>query len=448
MRTHKNTMNLKHLAIAFAILLTLLIVLPFLVPMGTYVAQIEQAASAKLGVPVKIEALHFALLPTPRANVSGLVVGKDAEIQVGDVAAVLDVATLFDDVRVISKLKVDEPVLKQSAIALLDSIAEKQGKNTGPAPVEMRRIVVSGAKLEMDGTRLPALDADIALTAGGKLQQALLKSTDGKLTVDLLPKDEGYVAAIKAKQWTPPAGPALVFDTLAANLEYSGSTLKFPQVEAELYRGKLMAAGQLDWTKNWRLSGNFKTQGIELGDATKLFTKAIKVTGRISGDGTFNSTAKGAGKLGEAMALDYKFNVANGVLYGVDLVNAASLLIRQGSTGGETRFDELSGTLYTRGKQIEVRPVHIVSGLLAADGHVKIMPDKTLSGKIDTEIKKGVSLVTVPLEISGTMDSPMVLPTKAALAGAAAGTVLMGPLGTNLGTKAGSALDKLFGGDK
>lgn len=441
-------MKLKRTALVVAALLVLLIIVPFLIPMGAYIKQIEQVASENLGVPVKIESLHFALLPTPRANVSGLVIGKDAEIQVADVAAVIDMTTLFDDVRVISKLDVDEPVLKQSAIALLGSIAEKQGKSTGPAPVELRRIVVSAAKLEWEGLKLQTLDGDIALTAGGKLQQALLKSTDGKLTVDLLPKDEGYVAAIKAKQWTPPAGPQLVFDTLAANLEYSGLTLKFPQVEAELYRGKLTASGQLDWTKDWRLSGNFKTNGIELGDATKLFTRAVKVTGRISGNGTFNSTAKESGKLGDAMALDYKFSVANGVLYGMDLVKAASLLIRQGQTGGETHFDELSGTLYTHGKQIEVRPAHIVSGLLAADGHVKIMPDKALSGKIDTQIKKGVSLVTVPLEISGTMDKPVVVPTKAALAGAAAGTVLMGPLGTNLGIKAGSALDKLFGGDK
>lgn len=441
-------MNLKRLAIAFAILLTLLIVLPFLIPMGTYVAQIEQAATTKLGVPVTLKSLHFALLPTPRANVSGLVIGKDADIQVADVAAVLDVTTLFDDVRVISKLKVDEPVLKQSAVALLGSIAENQGESTGPVPIEMRRIVVSGAKLEWDGLKLPTLDADIALSAGGKLQQALLKSTDGKLTVDLLPKDKGYVAAIKAEKWTPPAGPALVFDTLAANLEYSGSTLKFPQIEAELYRGKLSASGKLDWTKNWRLSGNFKTRGIELGDATRLFTKAVKVTGRISGDGKFNSSAQEAGKLADALALDYKFSVSDGVLYGMDLLKAASLVIRQGASGGETRFDELSGTLYTRGKQLEVRPVRIVSGLLSADGNVKIMPDKSLSGKIDTDIKKGVSLVTVPLEISGTMDRPVVWPTKAALAGGAAGTVLMGPLGTGLGIKAGSALDRLFGGDE
>lgn len=441
-------MNLQRIGLAFFLLIVVLIVLPFLIPMGTYIAQIEQAATQKLGVPVKIESLHFALLPTPRANISGLVIGKDADIQVADVAAVLDVTTLFDDVRVISRLKVEEPQLKQSAIALLGNAVGQKDENAEPAPVELRRIVVSGAKLEWPGLNLQTFDADVSLASGGKLQQALLNTTDGKLTVDLLPKDEGYVAAIKAGKWMAPAGPQLVFDKLVANLEYSGSTLKFPMVEAELYRGKLSASGRLDWTKNWRLSGNFNTHSIELGDAAKLFTKAVKVTGRITGNGKFNSTAKEAGKLGDAMALDYKFSVANGVLYGMDLIKAASLLIRQGTTGGETRFDELSGTLYTHGKQIEVRPVHIVSGLLAADGHVKIGADRKLSGKIDTDIKKGVSLVQVPLEISGTMDRPVVLPSMAALAGAATGTVLMGPLGTNLGTRAGSALDKLFGSDE
>ncbi|MEZ0245210.1 MAG: hypothetical protein ACAH09_01055 [Methylophilaceae bacterium] len=440
-------MKFKKFFLAIFVLVVVLVVVPFLIPLGTYVTQIEQVASQKLGVPVKIESLHFAVLPTPRANVSGLVVGNNEDIRVADVAAVLDITTLFDDVRVVSKLDVDEPVLKQSAIALLGAIAAQQGESTGPAPVELRRIVVDDAKIEMDGMNLPTMDADVSLAAGGKLEKALLTSSEGNLTIDLTPKDAGYAAAIKAEKWTLPVGPKLVFDKLTANLEYAGSTLKFPQVEAALYRGSLIASGKLDWTKSWRLSGNFKTNGIELGDATPLFTRAVKVTGRITGDGKFSSIAKEPGKLADAMALDYKFSVTDGVLYGMDLVKAASLLIRQGATGGETHFDELSGTLYTRGKQIEVRPVHLVSGLLAADGHVKVMPDKSLSGRIDADIKKGVSLVTVPLAISGTMDSPMVLPTKAALAGGAAGTVLMGPLGTGLGVKAGSALDKLFGGD-
>lgn len=440
-------MKFKKLFLAIFVLFVLLVVAPFLVPTATYVKQIEQLASDKLEVPVHIGSLHFAILPTPRINLKELVIGPDEDVRVAEVAAVLDVTTLFDDVRVISRLNVHEPVIRQSAIALLGGLAGKQGGSGAPM-VELRRIVVKDARLELDGIRLPVMDADVALTAGTALEKAALVSNEGNLKVDITPGNGGYLAAIRATKWILPAGPPLMFDSLNMDLAYAGTTLKFPKVEAALYRGHMTASGQLDWAKNWRLSGNFGTRNIELGDATRLFTRAIKVTGRISGDGKFSSTSREAAKLGEALTLNYRFKVEDGVLYGMDLVKAASLLVRQGSTGGETQFDELSGTLYTRGKQVEVRPVHMVSGLLGADGHVRIAADRKLSGQIDTEIKKGVSLVMVPLAISGTMDRPIVLPTKAALAGAAAGTMLMGPLGTNLGTRAGSALQSLFGGDE
>lgn len=441
-------MKFKKLFLAIFGLLVVLAVVPWLIPTTAYVAQIEQLATRKLGVPVHIESLHFAVLPTPRANLTGLVVGAGEEVRVAEVAAVLDVTTLLDATRVISKLKLSEPVVKQSALALLAGLSSKQEVSSGPAPVELRSIVVDDAIFELPSAQLPAMDGEIELGVGGVLEKAALASSDGKLKVDVVPRDSGYAATVEAEKWTLPAGPKLTFETLSADLTYAGSTLKFPRVEAALYDGRLTASGQLDWTKNWRLSGQFNTQAIELGAATALFTRAIRVTGRISGGGKFSSNAREAGKLGNALGLDYKFKVEEGVLYGVDLMKAASLLVRQGATGGETHFDELHGTLYTRGKQIEVRPVHIVSGMLVADGHVKIAADKKLSGQMDTEIRKGVSLVAVPLAISGTMDSPMVLPTKAALAGAAAGTVLMGPLGTNLGTRAGSALQSLFGGDE
>ncbi|HWT28076.1 MAG TPA: AsmA family protein, partial [Methylophilaceae bacterium] len=67
------------------------------------------------------------------------------------------------------------------------------------------------------------------------------------------------------------------------------------------------------------------------------------------------------------------------------------------------------------------------------------------------DLKKGVSLATIPLQVSGTVSKPSVFPTKAAMAGAVAGTAVLGPgVGTTLGVKAGSAVEKikgLFGGD-
>lgn len=136
----------------------------------------------------------------------------------------------------------------------------------------------------------------------------------------------------------------------------------------------------------------------------------------------------------------------------MDLAKAATLLLSDGEKGGETQFDEFSGTLHTAGKQIDLKNFKVVSGLLAGNGAVKVSPAKQLDGKVEVELKKGVALVSVPLQVSGTLDHPVVLPTKAALAGAAIGTGVLGPgVGTSLGVKAASGVDKLkslFGSSK
>jgi uncharacterized protein involved in outer membrane biogenesis len=442
------TMIIKRVALIVAVLLLLLIVVPFLVPMGTYINQVEQLAAEKVGVPVAIKSLHVALLPTPRANVGGIVIGANAEIQMESVSAVLDVTTLFNAVRVVTKLEVNQPVIKKAAVGIVSHLLASKNGNTGAAPIAIRRIVVHEAKLEWPDMKLPLLDADIAMSDATRLKEALISSTDGKLAIEAKSSGDGYVAHVKAQQWVPPAGLPLVFDAINIDLEYSGQTLDVPKIEAELYRGKLDASARLDWKKDWHVAGKFKNEAIELGDASRLFTKAVKVSGRISGNGAFSSTAKEAEQLVDKLVMDYQFNVAKGILHGMDLAKAASLFITQGGHGGETQFDELSGKLHTAGKQIELRDMKVASGLLSANGKVKITPTKTLDGMVDVELKKGLALVTVPLKVSGTVDAPVVMPTKAALAGAAAGTALLGPMGTSIGMKTGSALDKLFGGKK
>ena len=52
----------------------------------------------------------------------------------------------------------------------------------------------------------------------------------------------------------------------------------------------------------------------------------------------------------------------------------------------------------------------------------------------------------IPLNVSGKADHPGVLPSKAALAGAFAGTAILGPsVGTSLGVKAAGGMSELKG---
>ncbi len=93
-----------------------------------------------------------------------------------------------------------------------------------------------------------------------------------------------------------------------------------------------------------------------------------------------------------------------------------------------------------------MRDINLRSGLLAASGQVKVNQNKVLDGVVEVELKKGLSLAAIPLQVSGTVDNPSVFPTKAAMAGAVAGTAILGPgMGTRLGIRAGGAVDKIKG---
>lgn len=433
----------RKLLVFFIGLLVLMLVVPLLVPTHTFLARLEQAATDKLGAPVKVRSLSLALLPTPRAHLKGIHIGGQDEITVEKTTLVLDITTLLAETKIISSIELDKPVVKKGVLPLLEPLLAQ--KSQGPAPVVVRQVKLHGAKLEWDSINVPEFDAGVLLGEANQLQQVRLDSVDGKLHIEVLPKAEGYSARLQAEGWVMPAGPALLFKRLEADIEYAGQRITVPRMDAQLYRGQLQASGALDLSQGWNLDGKFATKDIELGDTTQLFTKAVKVSGRISGDGVFSAKAKDASALADALALDFKFNVRNGVLYGMDLAKAATLLVKQGTHGGETRFDEFSGVLKTRGKAMDLNHINVASGLLGASGNVKVTPEKKLAGRVEVELKQSLAVVAVPLDISGTLDQPSVLPTKAALVGAAVGTGVLGPAGTALGVKAGSALEKLFG---
>ena len=90
----------------------------------------------------------------------------------------------------------------------------------------------------------------------------------------------------------------------------------------------------------------------------------------------------------------------------------------------------------------------VVRGVaLSADGHVTISPRDELSGKVNAKVKAAsVASANVPLNVTGTLQSPMLYPTGGTIAGAAIGTAVGGPLGTGVGARVGQWAEGLFGG--
>jgi hypothetical protein len=77
---------------------------------------------------------------------------------------------------------------------------------------------------------------------------------------------------------------------------------------------------------------------------------------------------------------------------------------------------------------------------------VSISPKKELSGRINAQVKAVGTSANVPLNVGGTVDAPLLYPTGGTMAGAAVGTVMLGPgFGTSVGAKVGGWAEGLFG---
>ena len=113
---------------------------------------------------------------------------------------------------------------------------------------------------------------------------------------------------------------------------------------------------------------------------------------------------------------------------------------------GETHFEQLSGHLVMDRGTYRFTQLNIASGSLSADGAVTISPKQELSGKINANVKAAkLASASVPLNVTGTVQSPLLYPTGGTIAGAAVGTAILGPAGTGVGAKVGQWAEGLFG---
>ena len=161
------------------------------------------------------------------------------------------------------------------------------------------------------------------------------------------------------------------------------------------------------------------------------------------------ASAATAGALVDALHTQSRFAVQGAVVHGVDLARAVKTVGM--SRGGDTRLDTLAGQLNSKGRAVVLNNLVAGSGLLSASGNVALTPARVLSGRVNVNLGATVvgDAVGVPLLVGGTLDAPQLTLTRAAMVGAAIGTMVLPGVGTgagaSLGDKIGGKLQGLFG---
>lgn len=421
--------------------------LPFLIPLNNYIPEIEKLAGERLHEQVKIGSLRILLVPLPHVRLQQVTVGAQQDIKIDAIKITPALTTLFGPIRVLRDIELDKVSIRQAILVSAPAWFKSEG---GPQTVKIETIGLNHVTLESPKMVLGPLSVKINMGDGSGLKNVQLTSDDGKLKMEAMPvSDSNFDLKLTARKWQLPMGPAIQFDTLdiagAVNME----RLRLKDIDGKLYGGTLNGTAELNWKSEWKLSGNLKGRRVALESLLPLLNAKARMSGQLNANAKFLMNAKNASQLADYPNIDGDFSVHKGVLHGFDLAKAAQPIMTKEVHGGQTEFDEFNGTFSITGKNIRLRKINITSGLLSASGDVDISPSKKLGGKVYVEVKRGVSLVSVPLKVSGTLQDPVLFPTGAAITGAAVGTAILGPgVGTSLGTKAADTLDNWFGDKK
>jgi uncharacterized protein involved in outer membrane biogenesis len=430
--------------IALAVVLVLAATLPFLVNLDGYIPEIEQAASSALKQPVTLKHLGLFLLPSPHVTVDGVTVGGADDLSVGKVKLTPALFSLLSSTKVIKRVEIDDLVLTQKGLDKLQAGAPSGGSSAQPVRVESLRL--DNAQLKLAKIGFGPFDAKIDLDENGTPVEASVQTRDHKLEADIRPDGSNFLIAVKAKGWTLPAGPPIVFDELEVKGSATLKSADLSSIAAKLYDGSVTGTASLDWKKGVQMQGHLTVSHLELKKLTPLLSPTTHFSGKLTAAPVISASAADAAQLASAVKVETPFNIESGVIQGVDIEKAATHLISKGAGGGETRFDQLSGHLVADHGNLRFTQLKISSGALAVDGDVNMSAKKELSGRINAQVKVLGAPTSVPLNVAGTADLPLLYPTGASIGGAAVGTALLGPgVGTAVGAKAGNFVEGLFG---
>lgn len=436
----------RRILIALAVLIALAAALPLFISLDDYIPRIEKEAADRLGQPVSIKSIRFAALPWPHVTLAGIRLGQADELTLGKVAVTPALLSLLQSTRVISSIEIDSLLVTRKAIdSILALVKAEAGKTAQPQAVRVERILLDNVVLRLEKTDFGPFDARVSLDAKGKPADVSITTRDGKFKALVKPDQANYLIDVRATEWTVPAGPALLFDKLKIKGVATQDGARLDEVSAGLYGGKLSGNMNLAWQKGLRIDGKLDIGDLELRQVASMLSPGTHVSGKLSAKPVFSAAAPAADQLAHALRLETDFKVRNGVLHGVDIQQAATQLAKKPTSGGETRFDHLSGHLQVAQGSRHLTQLQIASGVLAADGKLSITPQKALSGRINAQVKVAGVGANVPLNVGGTLDSPLLYPTGGTIAGAAVGTAIMGPgFGTSVGAKVGGWAEGLF----
>lgn len=240
----------------------------------------------------------------------------------------------------------------------------------------------------------------------------------------------------------PHAVQPLILEQFNTHISYTIDAIRLQQMEAKLAGGTLTGAMTLlPATSIFRF--DLSPQGVNPQAIVRAVDNSLVLSGTLSG------TIKGSINLDhltdfpQKSNIDGTFDITQGELGESRLVTAVNSNIPK-TEENRIKFEHISSNLLVDDSGYHFSKLQIIASVFNAEGDLNISANEQLDGVLEADLKGMAGLISLPLRVTGSLDNPTVRPTGGVVAGAAIGTALLGPVGTAIGIRAGSLIDRAW----
>ena len=372
-------------------------------PLNNFIGGAQDILSKRLGEPVKISGLRYKLLSGPGLTLERVTIGKLQDIKIDSIAIGGMPMAFFGDSKSFGTVDVVGISADQDHLALVPGWI----KPAGDQSVQVRRLKLTSVKLTTRGIEIPIFNGDITLGTGGALERAVL--TDGKLKLDIAPKDNGVRVGMEASGWKLPLGPGLEFESLALEAVFEQQQATITGIDGKIGFSPVKGSAKASWDASGvRVDGDFSVTNGDLAKLMAVFTRDFSSTGQLSANATYSIQGPELKELFANSKVDATFNIEKGVLSNVDIVRAIQSPSRDGVRGGRTAFNSLTGSMQFTGKNYSFRQLQLASGPMQANGNVDVAANGDLSGRVSAELGTKTMIVAKgTLNVTGNLKTPV-----------------------------------------
>ena len=405
---------LRWLVLGVVALLVLAVILVQVIPLGAVNSRLAKSLAEWLHDDVSVGSLKVALLPRPHVKIENLSLGKAFDAKAATGRLYMDLATLFGDRFVIDTLELTELNIAADALPRALKWADAEGRGKG---IEIDKIVLRSVKVDVTGVSLDVFDAELKLDKAGKIVRASARAKDGKWNLDVSPNtpvtadksagtavNDPWAVDFSARGLNMPIGIPIPVSNLSAKGTMFDGGMVFPQVDVKFFEGTGSGNLKVSWNQGVSFNAELGIEKLKVDQLTQVFTRDISLSGKLEGRFTASGEATSVGTLLDKPNIQGNFEVREGAIGNVDLVQ---VMRSPGSVGGQSKFSSLTGQLRVSDGVIHYDKLKFTGGVLLANGNINVaLSNSVLSGGVNSEIRSSVAQDRASFSVGGKVSRP------------------------------------------